>query len=116
MENFKIDIDADGIATVAFDVPGRSMNTLTSAVIAEGWAGPLAVVQKDVRRTPPKLFSKDTLARAWERGINPADALQDNDGHGFFQALDASVITGPTHTNVNDFRAILILETAKHDA
>ena len=35
MENFKIDIDADGIATVAFDVPGRSMNTLTSAVIAE---------------------------------------------------------------------------------
>lgn len=35
MENFKIDIDADGVALVTFDVPGRSMNTLTSAVIAE---------------------------------------------------------------------------------
>jgi len=35
MENFKIDIDADGIATVVFDVPGRSMNTLTSSVMAE---------------------------------------------------------------------------------
>ncbi|MGA0546650.1 3-hydroxyacyl-CoA dehydrogenase NAD-binding domain-containing protein [Brevundimonas sp. VNH65] len=35
MENFKIDIDADGIALVTFDVPGRSMNTLTSSVMAE---------------------------------------------------------------------------------
>jgi enoyl-CoA hydratase/carnithine racemase len=34
-ENFKIDIDADGIAVIAFDVPGRSMNTLTSGVMAE---------------------------------------------------------------------------------
>ncbi|MCG2665032.1 enoyl-CoA hydratase-related protein, partial [Brevundimonas sp.] len=35
MENFKIDIDADGIAVIAFDVPGRSMNTLTSSVMKE---------------------------------------------------------------------------------
>lgn len=35
MENFKIDIDADGIALITFDVPGRSMNTLTSSVMAE---------------------------------------------------------------------------------
>ena len=35
MENFKIDIDADGIALVTFDVPGRSMNTLTSSVMKE---------------------------------------------------------------------------------
>jgi 3-hydroxyacyl-CoA dehydrogenase/enoyl-CoA hydratase/3-hydroxybutyryl-CoA epimerase len=35
MENFKIDVDADGIALVTFDVPGRSMNTLTSGVMAE---------------------------------------------------------------------------------
>ena len=35
MENFKIDVDADGIATITFDVPGRSMNTLTSGVMAE---------------------------------------------------------------------------------
>ena len=36
------------------------------------------------------------------------DRLADNDGHGFFEALGASVNTGPTLTNVNDFRAILI--------
>lgn len=35
MENFKIDVDADGIALITFDVPGRSMNTLTSSVMAE---------------------------------------------------------------------------------
>ena len=35
MENFKIDVDADGIALITFDVPGRSMNTLTSQVMAE---------------------------------------------------------------------------------
>ena len=50
----------------------------------------------------------DTLARAWAQGINPRKSLDDNDGHGFFQALGDSVVTGPTLTNVNDFRAILI--------
>jgi len=35
MENFKIDVDADGIALITFDVPGRSMNTLTGSVMAE---------------------------------------------------------------------------------
>ena len=49
-----------------------------------------------------------TLARAWARGLKPQDMLADNDGHGFFSALGDSVITGPTLTNVNDFRAILI--------
>ena len=53
-------------------------------------------------------LAPDSLARAWERGIRPKDALADNDGHGFFSALGDSVITGPTLTNVNDFRAILI--------
>jgi glycerate 2-kinase len=49
-----------------------------------------------------------TLAHAWARSLNPAEALTDNDGHGFFETLGASVVTGPTRTNVNDFRAILI--------
>jgi hypothetical protein len=35
MENFKIEVDADGVALVTFDVPGRSMNTLTASVIRE---------------------------------------------------------------------------------
>lgn len=50
----------------------------------------------------------NTLTRAWARGIHPRQRLDDNDGHGFFQALGNSVITGPTLTNVNDFRAIVI--------
>jgi glycerate 2-kinase len=50
----------------------------------------------------------DSLTRAWSLGLKPVDALANNDGHGFFTALGDSVITGPTLTNVNDFRAILI--------
>lgn len=53
-------------------------------------------------------LTPDTLARAWERDINPRKSLDNNDGHGFFQSLGDSVITGPTLTNVNDFRAIII--------
>jgi glycerate 2-kinase len=53
-------------------------------------------------------MAPDTLTRAWSRGLKPQDMLANNDGHGFFSALDDSVITGPTLTNVNDFRAILV--------
>jgi glycerate 2-kinase len=53
-------------------------------------------------------LAPDTLDRAWAEGINPNDSLANNDGHGFFEALGDSVMTGPTLTNVNDFRAILI--------
>ncbi len=49
-----------------------------------------------------------TLERALAKRIIPADSLAANDGHGFFEALGDSVVTGPTLTNVNDFRAILI--------
>ena len=51
----------------------------------------------------------DTLARAQALGIKPADCLDSNDAYGFFSALNDLVITGPTHTNVNDFRALLII-------
>lgn len=50
----------------------------------------------------------DTLQRARDLGISPRERLADNDGHGFFQALGDSLVTGPTLTNVNDFRAIYI--------
>ena len=53
-------------------------------------------------------WGPDTLARAAELGLRPLESLNNNDGHGFFQALGDAVITGPTLTNVNDFRAILI--------
>nr|WP_209839359.1 glycerate kinase [Rubellimicrobium aerolatum] len=51
-----------------------------------------------------------TLARAAARGLDPRAALAANDAHGFFAALGDQVVTGPTLTNVNDFRAILVLD------
>jgi hydroxypyruvate reductase len=51
----------------------------------------------------------DTLQRAQALGLKLDDHLQRNDACTFFQALDDLVVTGPTHTNVNDFRAILIV-------
>jgi hydroxypyruvate reductase len=54
----------------------------------------------------------DSIARAWARGLRPRDALDDNDAHTLFTALGDSIVTGPTLTNVNDFRAILIEDGA----
>jgi hydroxypyruvate reductase len=54
------------------------------------------------------LIGPDTLVRAARLGLDPRGMLADNDGYGFFAALDDLVVTGPTLTNVNDFRAILI--------
>ncbi len=51
----------------------------------------------------------DTLARAETQGVKAADCLDRNDAYGFFAAVGDLVVTGPTHTNVNDFRAILVL-------
>ncbi|NCP38986.1 MAG: glycerate kinase [Rhodoferax sp.] len=54
------------------------------------------------------VLTPDTLERAWALGMNPRSFLDNNDAHTFFQTLGDSVITGPTLTNVNDFRAILL--------
>ncbi|WP_353178051.1 glycerate kinase type-2 family protein [Delftia acidovorans] len=53
--------------------------------------------------------SPDTLTRAQDQGMRIAEYLDRNDAYGFFDALGDLVVTGPTHTNVNDFRAILVL-------
>lgn len=53
-------------------------------------------------------FGPDILARATEAGLSATGRLADNDGYGFFQTLGSLLFTGPTRTNVNDFRAILI--------
>lgn len=55
------------------------------------------------------LVAPDTLERARVAGLDPLDHLARHDAHAFFAALDDLVITGPTGTNVNDFRAILVL-------
>jgi len=54
------------------------------------------------------LLAPDTLARAAAKGIDAAKMLSANDSYGFFSALGDLVVTGPTRTNVNDYRAILI--------
>ncbi|CAI0796844.1 glycerate kinase type-2 family protein [Serratia ficaria] len=53
-------------------------------------------------------LAPDTLFRARALDLNAKGALDNNDGHGFFETIGASVVTGPTLTNVNDFRCVLI--------
>jgi glycerate 2-kinase len=58
------------------------------------------------------LAGPDSLARAAAGGLDAKAMLADNDGYGFFSALGDLVVTGPTRTNVNDFRAVLVTEQA----
>jgi glycerate 2-kinase len=55
------------------------------------------------------MVTPDTLLRAQQAGVNLDEHLAHNDAYGYFQALNDLVFSGPTHTNVNDFRAILVL-------
>jgi hydroxypyruvate reductase len=59
------------------------------------------------------IIDPGTPQRAAARGLRLAEALANNDAHTFFQALGDSLVTGPTLTNVNDFRAILIATQGK---
>lgn len=54
------------------------------------------------------IIGPDTLARAQAAGLDTKAMLTDNDAYAYFEALGDLVVSGPTHTNVNDFRAILI--------
>jgi glycerate 2-kinase len=54
------------------------------------------------------IIDPQSLTRARALGLDPMAFLDSNDAHSFFETLGDQVITGPTHTNVNDFRAILI--------
>jgi hydroxypyruvate reductase len=97
---------------------GRNVEFLLSLAVAlDGHAGIHAIAgdtdgvdgQEEIAGA---YIAPDTLSRAWAQGIRPRDRLADNDGHGFFEALGDSVVTGPTLTNVNDFRAILVTADA----
>jgi hydroxypyruvate reductase len=55
-------------------------------------------------------LAPDSLTRALDKGINARSSLANNDGHGFFESIGDAVVTGPTLTNVNDFRAILVTQ------
>jgi glycerate 2-kinase len=93
---------------------GRNVEFLLSLAVAlDGLAGVHAIAGDTdgvdgAEEIAGAHVTPDTLARAWAAGINPRASLDANDGHGFFRALGDSVVTGPTRTNVNDFRAILV--------
>jgi hydroxypyruvate reductase len=93
---------------------GRNVEFLLSLAVAlDGQAGTWAIAGDTdgvdgAEEVAGGIVTPDTLARAWGKGIRAADRLADNDGHGFFEALGDQVVTGPTLTNVNDFRAVLL--------
>jgi hydroxypyruvate reductase len=93
---------------------GRNVECLLSLALAlDGLPGVHALMADTdgvdgMEEIAGAIATPDTLARAWQRGLNPRERLDAHDGHGFFQALGDSVVTGPTLTNVNDFRAIVI--------
>ncbi|HCQ63967.1 MAG TPA: glycerate kinase [Rhodobacteraceae bacterium] len=93
---------------------GRNVEYLLSLAIALGGLDRVHAIAGDTdgvdgaEEVAGAVIGPDVLDRARALGISPAARLDDNDGHGFFEALDVQVVTGPTLTNVNDFRAILI--------
>lgn len=94
---------------------GRNVEFLLSLALALDGTGGIHAIAGDTdgvdgqEERAGAFIGPDTLARALDLGLNPRDSLDNNDGHGFFEALDDAVVTGPTLTNVNDFRAILVL-------
>src|SRR4051795_3097667 len=101
---------------------GRNVEFLLSlAVELDGLAGVFALTGDTdgvdgAEEVAGALITPDSLARAAAVGIRAKASLADNDGHSFFEALGDQVITGPTLTNVNDFRAILVLEAQERPA
>jgi hydroxypyruvate reductase len=59
------------------------------------------------------LITPDSLIRAQQKGLDPATHLRDNNSYEFFKALGDLIVTGPTRTNVNDFRVILVNDPLK---
>jgi hydroxypyruvate reductase len=93
---------------------GRCSEFLLSlAVELEGVAGVHAIAADTdgidgSEHNAGALLAPDSVARARKLGLDPRKLLAGNDSYGFFSALGDLVVTGPTLTNVNDYRAILI--------
>jgi hydroxypyruvate reductase len=94
---------------------GRNVEYLLAEAIAAGGAPQVWGLAADTdgvdgaEDIAGAVFTPDTLARARAKGRDPQAMLDDNDGHGFFGMLGDSLVTGPTRTNVNDFRATLVV-------
>ncbi len=97
-------------------IGGRNVEFLLSMAIALGDTPNVFALAADtdgvdgVQDIAGAISTPNTLARAWQLGLNPHQHLDNNDAHTFFGALGDAVITGPTLTNVNDFRAVFIGE------
>jgi glycerate 2-kinase len=93
---------------------GRNVEYLLGEAIAAGGAPQLWGLAADTdgvdgaEDIAGATFTPDTLTRARAKGHDPQAMLDNNDGHGFFEMLGDSLITGPTRTNVNDFRVTLV--------
>ena len=93
---------------------GRNAEFLLALAVALQGAPGIAAIACDTdgidgtEENAGAVLFPDSLARAGALGISAKAALADNDGFGFFAALGDLVVTGPTLTNVNDFRAIVV--------
>lgn len=93
---------------------GRNTQFLLSLAIALGSVKNVYAIACDTdgidgsETNAGAIMYPDTLERAYSKGMNPKEYLENNDAYTFFYKLGDIVETGPTHTNVNDFRAILI--------
>ena len=73
------------------------------AIVLDG-----AVIGREALVGAGAVVTPAILEQAAAQGLNPRTYLDRHDGFGFFAALDGLIVTGPTQTNVNDFRAILV--------
>lgn len=95
---------------------GRNVECLLSFAIATQGHPSIHALMGDtdgvdgIEEIAGAVMGPHSLKNAFAHGLNPRASLDANDGHGFFQALGDAVITGPTLTNVNDFRVILITQ------
>jgi glycerate 2-kinase len=95
---------------------GRNVEFLLALALALGGADGIAAIACDTdgidgtEDNAGAIVYPDSLARAAALGISAQAALANNDAYGFFAALGDLVVTGPTLTNVNDFRAVLVLD------
>jgi glycerate-2-kinase len=94
---------------------GRNVEFLLSLAIAVEGQGGIWAIAGDTdgidgaEEVAGAIVTPDTLARARAMGLHPRAMLSRNDAHAFFATLGDQVVTGPTLTNVNDFRAVLVL-------
>ena len=93
---------------------GRNVEFLLALAIALGGTRGITALAADtdgidgMEQIAGAVIDPASLDRARALGLDPMSFLENNDAHALFERLGDQVITGPTHTNVNDFRGILI--------